>query len=127
MAWVWTDAKRIHNPDVEAGKRCNAFARQAFYVGRIGDIAKAETEGRDVSMVLQDGEYLNGATLPVDRDRPTRGKALLICDRRIFAAEGCCEAIAEAGVHGLGGRLVKVYVDATALVDEEGSQVVYAV
>src|SRR6516225_6494074 len=121
MAWVWTDAKRIHNPDVEAGKRCNAFARQAFYVGRIGDIAKAETERRDISMVLQDGKHFNCATLPVDRDQSTRRKALLVCDRRIFAAGGCRETIAEAGVHGLGRRLVKVNVDATTLVDEEGS------
>jgi hypothetical protein len=30
-------------------------------------------------------------------------------------------------VHGLGGRLVKVNIDAATLVDEEGSQVVYAV
>ena len=72
MAWMWAFAKCIDDPDIEAGKRGDTFRWQAFDVGRIGDVAKPEAEGRDVAMVLQDRQGLDWAALPIDRDRTGR-------------------------------------------------------
>ena len=64
MAWMWAFAKRIDDPDIEAGKRGDTFRWQAFDVGRIGQVAKPEAEGRDVAMVLQDRQGPIGPPCP---------------------------------------------------------------
>src|SRR5512139_1105775 len=53
MARVRLSAKCINDPDLKACERGNAFGRQAFDVGRVGDVTEAEAKGRDVAVVLQ--------------------------------------------------------------------------
>ena len=57
----------------------------------------------------------------------TRLEPVLGQNRRIFAAGRRHEAIAEAGLHSLRGRLVEIDVDAAALVHEKRPQIVDAV
>ena len=79
-------AKRVDDPDVEAGKRRHAFTRNAFDIGRVGDVAKSKAQGRDVSVVLEDWQHLDRATLPLDRNPLARREAFLMGDGWVLAA-----------------------------------------
>src|SRR6186713_1228870 len=69
MARMRGSTERVDDPDLQARKCRNAVRRQALYVRRVSDIAKAKPERGDVAVILQDGQELNRASLPLDRDR----------------------------------------------------------
>src|SRR5262245_13896647 len=119
MARVWALAQRVDDPDLESRKRRDAVGRQTLDISRIGHIAKAEAQGRDIAVILQNRQRLDWATLSVNGDRVARDQALFSGDGRIFAAGRRHEAIAEAGMHGTRGGFVEIDIDAAALVDEQ--------
>src|SRR5215831_19851888 len=77
VAWMWALAERVDDPDVEAGQCRDAFRRQSFDVGGIGNVAKTKAKGRDVAVVLQHRQGFDRARLTVDCDRFSRQQALL--------------------------------------------------
>src|SRR4029079_6274717 len=104
-----------------------AVRRQALYVRRVSDIAKAKPERGDVAVILQDGQELNRASLPLDRDRLAGHQTLFGGNRGILAAGRLHKTITEAGVHRPRCRLIQVDVDAPTLTHEQGPQVVDSV
>src|SRR5262245_52503763 len=118
MARMRSPAQRVDDPNVKAGKRRNAVRWQAFDVGGVSDIAKAEPERGDVAVVLQDGQEFDRAALPLYGDRLAGDQALFDGDRGIFAAWRRHKAISEAGVYRTRCRLIQIDIDPPAFAHE---------
>ena len=127
MAWVRPIAQRIDHPGIEPGQRGSAFGRQAAQVAAIGERAEAKTERRNVAVLLEDRQRLDGAARPRNDDWLRGGQPVRLEDRRIVAARRRLETIGKAGLHHRAGLLVQINIDELPLLDEKGAQVIDAV
>ena len=97
MAGVRPVAQRIDHPDIEAVERRDAFVRQAAQIAGIAEIAEPEARARECRRAAAGSAApRSGRPRPsMVTGRPGRD-AVLVQDRRIFAAGRRLKAIVEA-------------------------------
>jgi hypothetical protein len=97
MARMRLISERIHDPDIDPCQGSYAGLGQAAQVTGIGQGAEPEAQGRNIPVLLEDGEDHDRTALPVDGDRLAGLEPMLGHDRGVFTAGRRLEAIAEAG------------------------------
>src|SRR5215203_1271258 len=126
MARMGLVAQCVQNPNVEPAERLNAVRRQSAKVAGISKAIEPKTQRWDVTVLLQNRQCGNRASLPLNGQRLACLEPILASDRRVFAAWRRSEAIAEARVHDLRRAPVQIDWHALAAIDEEATQVVDA-
>ena len=124
MAGVRPVPQRVHDPDVEVGKRRQARVGQADEIAGIRETVEPESEGRNVAVVLQEREDHDRAACPLDCDRLARRDPVLVRDRRIFAAGRRHEAVAELMEHDAGRGLIQVEIEALPAMNVKRAQII---
>ena len=117
-------AKGIENPDVEVREHRQTLIRHVIDVARVGKTAEAEAKGIASPVPLPKRHCRYVTALTPDRDKFIGSDAVFLKDRRIVASLGGSEAVGEARPDDRRGRLIKVDVDASAVMNEKGSQIV---
>src|SRR5262245_11757498 len=65
MARMRPVAQRVHDPDLGPGKRRDTGLGQAAEVAGIGEAPEAESQGRDIAMLLRTGSAAIGPPSPL--------------------------------------------------------------
>lgn len=81
-------AQRIDDPDIEVLQKRQAFLWQVVQVAGIGQPGDAEAIGCDAAVELPERQRLDAPAGAIDADGIAVIEAVLVEDRRIFAARG---------------------------------------
>src|SRR5215475_14457365 len=126
MAGMGGVTKAVDDPEIEIFEERPALAPDVAEVRRIGGIRDTKAERRYLAVLEQEGGEFDRAALPfggvalAGLDRMTRQ------DRRIVAALRGDEAVGEPRHDVLGGRLVEIDGNSTALMQHHRPQIVDA-
>src|ERR1700722_2389935 len=126
MAGMRRITQAVDDPEIEIFEISPTRRRDVADIGRIGGIADAITERRNVAVLHDEGRQRQRAALPLDAAAFAGLDRMMVEDRRVVAARRRDETVGKPQQDVLGGRPVQVDRNAPALVQHDRTQVIDA-
>src|SRR6202022_842996 len=116
----------VDNPEIEIFQMRPALARDVVDIWRIGGIAEAITERRNIAVSQNERRKRHRTALPFDGAALTGFDEVTVQDRRIVAFRWRHETIGKPQQDLIGSRLVEIDWNALALMQHDRTKIVDA-